>query len=168
MPYDPNEPRDVRGRWTATELLYPSMPGPNSNIPGKRYVSRFSVDEMKRRSGTYVATGPDTGSHQCVPLVKALIPKLGPTGDWTKGADITGLDDPNLQPGTAIGKGWDADGNYPNKDHGNHVAIVARIDRRGDGQPAVWVFDQWEGHPAQLRPLNAGEERSYSVVTRKR
>jgi hypothetical protein len=132
----------------------------------KPFVSRKNSGEIQGMGQNgFVAVGPDAGSHQCVPLVKAAIPEIGATPLWRKGPDISGPDDPNLQPGTAIAKGW-VDGKYPNNSTGNHAAIFDHVDENG----RVWVIDQWDHgdglpHPAQLRRLGPGEEKDYSTIT---
>jgi len=149
MPYDPSQPRDECGRWC--------------NTPGRPYVGKKSVAEMRRMTDAngYISAGYDKGSHHCVPLVKAIIPELGNTGEWQKGPDINGPDDPNLRPGTAIGKGFDDQGNYPNKMTGNHVAIYL-----GPATEAgkINVYDQWKGQRAHQ---HAVDPKGWSIVTRK-
>lgn len=164
MPYDPNEPRDNRGRWTASEVLYPNLPGENSNQPGKRYVSEEKPEDILKKADKdgYVSAGRDKGSHECAALVKAAIPQLGPASGWKKGADITGANDPNLQPGTAIGYGFAKDGSYPNNPHGQHVAIVGGAGKNGK----TTIIEQWKGQRARERDMHPGEEKRWSVVTR--
>ena len=163
MPFNPNEPRNDRGRWTASEVLYPNLPGENSNRPGKRYVSDEKPENILKKTDKngYVSAGPDKGSHECAALVKAAIPQLGPTSGWKKGADITGPDDPNLQPGTGIGYGFGKDGSYPNNPHGQHSAFVGS---RHDGKNTI--IEQWRGTPARQRDMKPGEETRWSVITR--
>ena len=118
----------------------------------------------------FVSSGNDKGSHQCVPLVKAAIPQLGPTSGWRKGADITGPGDPNLQPGTVIGYGFSPDGSFPHNKTGQHVGIVGG--RGPDGRQTI--IDQYDhrdkNHPndgfqqAQQHPLNF--TKHWSVITR--
>ena len=197
MPYDPNQLRDQDGKWSGgaggsappskpvaatlrqwaqhnlaqsqAQLAAAGPPPQDVNRPGKPYVTPKTKGEiLGMAKHGFISAGPDTGSHQCVPLAKAVIPPLGPTGGWTKGPTITGPHDPNLRPGTAIGYGWDKNGNWPNHDHGNHVAIVSRVDPDG----TVHIIDQWDHgdgqpHRAQERSLKPGEIGGYSVVTRK-
>jgi hypothetical protein len=149
----------------------PPTPAAGTNPPGKPFVSRKSTQEiLGMAQNGFVATGPDAGSHQCVPLVKAAIPEIGATPQWKKGANISGPNAPPLQPGTAIASGWDKSGNYPNNSTGNHAAIVDKVDPDG----TVHVIDQYDhrdangiGHfqEAQSRALNPGEENGYSIIT---
>jgi hypothetical protein len=137
------------------------------NVPGSPYVSNLSCDGILALadSAGFVSTGPDTGSHQCVALVKAGIPALGPTGQWQKGDDIDPARLGDLQPGTAIGYGFDSSGNYPSHATGNHAAIVAHITR-----DSLSVLDQWDRgtakQPAKIHFINPSL-RKWSIITRK-
>ena len=111
-------------------------------------------------------------SHWSSALIQAAIPELGSTQDWTNGPAITGPHDPNLRPGTAIGYGWDSNGNWLGDDHGSHAAIVDKVDAAG----IVWVIDQYDFRDknehgsfqvAMSRKLKPGEEKRYSIITRR-
>jgi len=174
MPFNPSELRDNRGRWTASQILYPDLPSEESNTPGKRYVSPLSPKEIlgKMDKDGFVSSGGDKGSHQCVPLVKEAVPQLGPTSGWRKGADITGPDDPNLQPGTAIGYGFNPDSTFPHNKTGQHAGIAGG--RGPDGKQTITdQFDHRDkNHPdasfqrAENHSLNF--EKHWSVITREK
>lgn len=154
--------------------LYPTHPTAETNIPGKRYVSGLSGEAIKALAAAdgFVGIGPDTGSYQCAALVKAAIPHLGPASQWWKGADITGPDDENLKPGTAIGYGFTEEGRYRNK-HGSHVAIVvAPTEREKEKGWKAVIIDQWDSGQglkwkAEMHELKEKDILKYSLVTRK-
>jgi WXG100 family type VII secretion target len=88
---------------------------------------------------------------------KAGRPYIGKTSEWRAGDSL--MDHPNLEYGTVIATFGD-NGRYPNRDHGNHVAIFLHyIDSKGnkvaynDNKVAgIRVVDQWNGH-------NSGPDR---------
>jgi hypothetical protein len=109
--------------------------------------------DYAKRNGGWVSSGPDAGSRECVPLVKHAIPELGSAkSDWRQGPKVTGPDDPNLKPGTAIGYGFDAEGRYPNNPHENHGAYVSKSPDT-DGSPGT-VIEQDRHTPAHERKFD--------------
>jgi len=148
----------------------PARGAGDTNVPGKPYVSGKSIEEIMKMKDSrgYISARADKGRQECVALVKAAIPELGSAGDdWRKGPDITGADDPNLKPGTAIGYGFDKNGRYPNKGHGNHVAIVVGVATEKDGTPQVKILEQFSGQIARFKTIDANKIRNWSTITRK-
>jgi hypothetical protein len=92
------------------------------------------------------------GSGQCVALVRELA-RAPHTSFWRRGDQVEG--NPNMQRGVAIASGWDEQGRYRSRRHGNHAALfiefyeyteerrnkrtgVERILHKG-----MYVYDQW-------------------------
>lgn len=101
---------------------------------------RHPEDLIKSANGGWISGGADRGSKECVALVKAAIPELGPTKDWKQGAPLRPGE--YIAPGTAIAKGFDKDGNYPSNPSGNHAALFVEWGDRG-GKPGMWLAEQW-------------------------
>lgn len=102
--------------------------------------------------GRFVSTdyaryiGRSAGSGQCVALVQAASPSIGPTRTWTCGAAVRGNTD--LQPGTAIAT-FDSSARYANATDGSsHAAIYLGQNERG-----IQVMDQWAGSTAAVRTI---------------
>jgi hypothetical protein len=116
--------------------------GAQINVPGKPYVSAKSADQilaMADENG-FVSSEADSGSGQCVALVKAAIPALGATSKWCAGDALDSTVIAKLLPGTAIGYGFDpGTGAYPSAPTGNHVAIF--VSAKG---PMATILDQWQ------------------------
>ncbi|WP_426954466.1 BPSL0067 family protein [Muricoccus radiodurans] len=90
--------------------------------------------------------GRSVGSGQCVALVQAANPAIGPTRGWSRGAAVRG--NVALQPGTAIAT-FDASGRYANARNGSsHAAIYLGQDATG-----IQVLDQWAGRAAAVRTI---------------
>lgn len=90
--------------------------------------------------------GRSAGSGQCVALVQATNPELGPTRGWAPGAAVQ----PGgaLQPGTVIAT-FNGAGRYANATDGSsHAAIYLGQDARG-----IQVIDQWAGRAAAPRTI---------------
>lgn len=103
-------------------------------------------------AGAFVASdfaqylGRSAGSGQCVALVQATSPGIGPTRTWRCGPPVRGNTD--LRPGTAIATFNGAD-HYANATDGsNHAAIYLGQNDRG-----IQVMDQWAGSAAAVRTI---------------
>jgi hypothetical protein len=148
------------------------------------YAKGYQTDQsleaiMSKANGGWIASGGDkaiNGGKECVALVKSEVPELRnvSTKAWTRGEDIRGLGDPPLKPGTAIAKGWDADGNYPSNSTGNHAMFYFGPDEDNPGQ--VKVVDQFaprgganwrNGQPVRVRSITPEKLSDYSVIHRK-
>ncbi len=90
--------------------------------------------------------GRSVGSGQCVALVRAANPSLGPSSGWTPGASIQG--NAGIAPGTPIAT-FDPADRYANATDGSsHAAIYLGQDAQG-----VTVLDQWAGSGAAVRTI---------------
>ncbi len=90
--------------------------------------------------------GRSVGSGQCVALVRAAQPAVGPTATWQAGASIQG--NAALVPGTPIAT-FDGAGRYANATDGSsHAAVYLGQDARG-----MTVLDQWAGSAASVRTI---------------
>jgi hypothetical protein len=95
--------------------------------------------------GHYI--GRVAGSGQCVALVHAVNPNIGPTGSWARGDAVQG--NRSLQPGTVIAT-FESSGRYGNATDGSsHAAIYL-----GQNEQGVQVMDQWSGSPAAVRTIS--------------
>ena len=83
--------------------------------------------------------GRSTGSGQCVALVQAANPGIGPTRNWKCGSPVRGNTD--LRPGTAIAT-------FHGADRSSHAAIYLGQNERG-----IQVLDQWAGSAAAVRTI---------------
>ncbi len=90
--------------------------------------------------------GRSTGSGQCVALVQAASPGIGPTRNWKCGASVRGNTD--LRPGTAIATFNSADRYANATDGSSHAAIYLGQNERG-----IQVMDQWAGSTAAVRTI---------------
>lgn len=138
------------------------------NAPGRPYVSAKSYQDILKLADEdgFVSSGADAGSRQCVALVKAAIPGLGPaTNNWCKGDDVTDGNVADLLPGTAIGYGFVANGLYASHTTGNHVAIFVSA-KDGD----VKILDQWYRNEEKYQEATVHSVdlsmKSWSIVTR--
>ena len=90
--------------------------------------------------------GRSAGSGQCVALVQAASPGIGPTRNWRCGPPVRGNTD--LRPGTAIAT-FNAADRYANATDGSsHAAIYLGQNERG-----IQVMDQWAGSAAAVRTI---------------
>ncbi len=90
--------------------------------------------------------GRSVGSGQCVALVRAAQPSLGPSSTWSAGAPVQG--NTALQPGTPIAT-FTPSSHYANAlDGSSHAAIYLGQDAKG-----VQVLDQWSGSAAAVRTI---------------
>ncbi len=90
--------------------------------------------------------GRSTGSGQCVALVQAANPGIGPTRNWKCGPAVRGNTD--LRPGTPIAT-FNGANHYANATDGSsHAAIYLGQDERG-----IQVMDQWAGSAAAVRTI---------------
>lgn len=103
-------------------------------------------------SGGMVASGYDqylgqaVGTGQCVALVQAADPGIGPTRNWAEGATVQG--NAGLPVGTAIAT-FDGSGRYANAlDGSSHAAIYL-----GQNAQGLIVEDQWAGQVAHQRVI---------------
>jgi hypothetical protein len=138
------------------------------NVPGRPYVSAQSYQDILKLADDdgFVSSGADSGSRQCVALVKAAIPGLGPaTNNWCKGEAVDNDNVADLLPGTAIGYGFGANGLYLSNTHGNHVAIFVSA-KDGD----VKILDQWYSNDDKYQEASVHTVdlamKSWSIVTR--
>lgn len=90
--------------------------------------------------------GRSTGSGQCVALVRAANPGIGPTRNWKCGPPVRGNAD--LRPGTAIATFNGADRYANATDGSSHAAIYLGQNERG-----IQVMDQWAGSEAAVRTI---------------
>ena len=90
--------------------------------------------------------GRSVGTGQCVALVKAANPSLGPASSWTGGASVQG--NTTLAPGTPIAT-FSSNDRYANATDGtSHAAIYLGQDHTG-----ILVLDQWAGSSAAVRTI---------------
>lgn len=90
--------------------------------------------------------GRSVGSGQCVALVRAALPALGPSSTWAAGGPVQG--NTALQPGTPIAT-FDPSNRYANATDGSsHAAIYLGQDAHG-----LQVLDQWAGSSAAVRTI---------------
>lgn len=90
--------------------------------------------------------GRSVGSGQCVALVRAAQPALGPASTWTAGAPVQG--NFALQPGTPIAT-FTPSSHYANAlDGSSHAALYLGQDAKG-----IQVLDQWAGSAAAVRTI---------------
>lgn len=90
--------------------------------------------------------GRRVGSGQCVALVQAVQPEVGPTRNWTCGEWVQG--NARLQPGTPIAT-FDPSSRYANATDGSsHAAIYL-----GQSAEGIQVLDQWASKEAAVRTI---------------
>ena len=93
-------------------------------IPNAAMGRQIAVVSPGRQAGAENISrliGRSIGTGQCVALVQAAAPEVGPTRGWSRGAPVRG--NFALQPGTAIAT-FDASGQYANaRDGSSHAAI---------------------------------------------
>ena len=90
--------------------------------------------------------GRSVGSGQCVALVQAANPSIGPTRNWQCGVPVQG--NTELRPGTIIAT-FDSSDRYANAlDGSSHAAIYLGQNDRG-----IQVMDQWAGNTAAARTI---------------
>ena len=90
--------------------------------------------------------GQSAGSGQCVALVEAVDPAIGPTRDWKEVQLVQG--NASLAPGTVIAT-FNTAGRHANATDGSsHAAIYLGQDKGG-----MQVLDQWAGKPAAVRTI---------------
>ncbi|CAA7620412.1 BPSL0067 family protein [Magnetospirillum sp. UT-4] len=101
---------------------------------------------VKTANGRHLSMGPDSGSEQCVAMVKYAVPELQGirASDWKEGEKIKGPGDPPLKEGTALATF--ENGKYQNRATGNHAVVFEKYGEKG-GQKGMWVVDQWDGRP---------------------
>ena len=88
--------------------------------------------------------GRSVGTGQCVALVKAANPSLGPASTWMGGAAVQG--NTTLAPGTPIAT-FSGNDRYANATDGSsHAAIYL-----GQNHNGMVVLDQWAGSSAAVR-----------------
>ena len=90
--------------------------------------------------------GRSVGSGQCVALVQAANPSIGPTRNWQSGVPVQG--NTELRSGTIIAT-FDSSDRYANAlDGRSHAAIYLGQNERG-----IQVMDQWAGNTATARTI---------------
>ena len=151
LPAGPRVPNAAAGSFAALAAAsLAAMPG-----PGQQAAKGGGATGMASRLGTaggFVAAdfaqylGRSAGSGQCVALVQAANPGIGPTRNWKCGPPVRGNTD--LRPGTAIATFNGAD-HYANATDGSsHAAIYLGQNERG-----IQVMDQWAGSAAAVRTI---------------
>lgn len=120
-------------------IPYASAPSCAAPTPPPAQASALSND-----LSSYI--GRSVGSGQCVALVKAANPTLGPASLWTSGAAVQG--NTALTPGTPIAT-FSGTGQYANATDGSsHAAIYL-----GQNHQGMVVLDQWSGSQAAVRTI---------------
>lgn len=127
----------------------------NPRIPPPAHVAKNIADLEKQWTGKWVGE-----SDQCVALVKKAVPSVGQADKWREGEKIRGLDDPSLEPGTAIATF--KNGRYANEKSGNHAAIFLEYGTE-NGKPGMWVLDQSGNTAAQRRFFPFNDPKKISV-----
>lgn len=151
LPAGPRGPNAAAGSFAALAAAsMAAMPG-----PGEQATRGGGATGAAARLGTaggFMAAdfaqylGRSTGSGQCVALVQAANPGIGPTRKWKCGPPVRGNTD--LRPGTAIATFNGAD-HYANATDGSsHAAIYLGQNERG-----IQVMDQWAGSTAAVRTI---------------
>ncbi|MBF0325687.1 MAG: BPSL0067 family protein, partial [Alphaproteobacteria bacterium] len=127
----------------------------------------------------HISSGADKGSQECVALLKTFRSDLGSTKDWKAGAPVK--DNGGIEPGDALGKGFDKDGNYPSNSAGNHAIVITEVERDTSGKVvSVKIAEQWAARPAhgnrgpraaqpvRERTLTPDEIDEYRVIERRK
>ena len=139
------QPVGVQGRQSSSTSLGPRLSATSDGSAAK------SVAQTTSGAGFIAADyaryiGRSVGSGQCVALVQATNPGIGPTRSWQCGAPVQGNTD--LRPGTIIAT-FDSSGCYANAmDGSSHTAIYLGQNERG-----IQVMDQWAGNTASARTI---------------
>ena len=127
---------------------------PGSGTAGPRAIGSSNGGGAAKlgTAGSFVAAdfaqylGRSAGSGQCVALVQAASPGIGPTRTWRCGPAVRGNTD--LRPGTAIAT-FNSTDRYANATDGSsHAAIYLGQNERG-----IQVMDQWAGSAAAVRTI---------------
>jgi hypothetical protein len=157
-------------------------PADNDGAPGGSFRSKLTPDEIFQRAqgnGGWLSNGADkdiNGGKECVALVKAVVPEIGPTSQWHRGEDIQGDGNPPLKPGTAIASGWNAQDGYSSNETGNHAAIFLGWEYDSGGRiSGMKILDQWAARrradgtiraekAASVRTIPLDDARKYSVI----
>lgn len=134
--------------------------------PSHTWVAKDPQELLRRWDNTFVG-----GNQECVTLVQKAIPNIGLARDWREGEKINGMNDPPLEPGTAIATFQN--GRYMNRTGVSHAAIFLEYGLR-DRTPGIWVLDQFHGKRAGKRHISFGTPRksainrgeSFSVIKR--
>ncbi len=122
--------------------------GPRTGtIPRTDKTATYSITDGQPVVTDYAQyIGRSAGSGQCVALVQAASPSIGPTRTWTCGAAVRG--NTSLRPSTAIAT-FDSSARYANATNGSsHAAIYLGQNERG-----IQVMDQWAGSTAAVRTI---------------
>ena len=113
---------------------------------------------LQRTARLQSYVGRSAGSGQCVALVRAANPGLGPTAHWVRGAVVKG--NHAIPPGTPIAT-FSHSGHYANATDGSsHAAIYL-----GQTEEGVQVLDQWAGRPAAVRTIPWGRPGAVAANT---
>ena len=128
-----------------------ATPGSGTFGPRATATARGAAAKLGTAGGFVAADfaqyiGRSTGSGQCVALVQAASPGIGPTRNWKCGASVRGNTD--LRPGTAIATFNSADRYANATDGSSHAAIYLGQNERG-----IQVMDQWAGSAAAVRTI---------------
>ncbi|WP_439579455.1 BPSL0067 family protein [Elioraea sp.] len=111
-----------------------AMARADKDFAGKAEMLEFykveNLSKWKKRA-THVGNG------QC-PILPQLASGAPKVKFWRKGPIVKG--NAAVPEGAVIAAGWNADGKYPNRSHGNHAAIYLRQTAKG-----LVVLDQWLG-----------------------
>ena len=139
------KPLDVQNGQSGIGTLGPRLPAKSEAYAAKSVLQASSgVGFIAADYARYI--GRSVGSGQCVALVQATSPDIGPTRTWVCGASVQG--NTGLQPGTAIAT-FDSSNRYGNNlDGSSHAAIYLGQNERG-----IQVMDQWAGNTAAVRTI---------------
>ena len=136
----------------AMPRLYGQQVTPSSGVAGPWAGTPGRAATGLGTAGGFVAAdyarylGRSAGSGQCVALVQAASPDIGPTRNWKCGQPVRGNTD--LRPGTAIAT-FNGANRYANATDGSsHAAIYLGQNERG-----IQVMDQWAGSAAAVRTI---------------
>ena len=139
------QPAGVQGGQSGNASLGLRLsPDPNAS-------AALAVAQAKTGAGFIAADyaqyiGRSVGSGQCVALVQAANPGIGPTRSWQCGVPVQG--NTELRPGTIIAT-FDSSDRYANAlDGSSHAAIYLGQNERG-----IQVMDQWAGNTAAARTI---------------
>jgi hypothetical protein len=91
------------------------------------------------------------GDKECAAIAQENVKGIGLTSEWKAGVHLMTF--PNIPKGTVIAT-FDKDGKYPNKRHGNHVAIFLEyVKDKGGKIVGIIVLDQWKERKAGERTM---------------
>jgi hypothetical protein len=157
------DPGPAGGQFTTAETDGTS----SGDTKPQGYVTKLSPEEILKQAAENKRTPgwlqpADVNPRnvkQCVSLVRAVIPELPHSSQWTEGDPITPENSGTIAPGTAIATF--TDGRYGNAQHGNHAAIFLGPDLDEQGRlRGIEVIDQSSGWRARRHSLPFEEPTS--------